>query len=680
MMPEQGLAGIMADLWERHRGTNLERVAVLEDLALATFEGDVDDNARSLARREAHKLAGSLGTFGFHDGSRLARAIESLLDDERPDPWALTDTVAALARELDPSLAEAVNPISQEPAESYEEDTQAEAAPTSTGLPDRHHIVVVSTDDTLIGRLIAAAGDVNLTVVDSAAAACALVESSNIHAVVVDLDVPEDRIGLFEEAVSTASTTRFVAITDKADPLHRLRVASSGGHGFFPRSLPARLLLDLVVAAPTPGQHSGASILAVDDDPSQLDALELVLGSADMTVTTLTDPVRFWETLEHTRPDVVILDLDMPEIGGLSLCRMVRNDFRWHRLPVIVLTAGHDASVIGEAFEAGADDYVAKPIMSPQFEARIAAHVERHRLSTRLTDVDPLCGVSNRRSAEQSLSDLIHLTTRHPAPMSVAMVDLDHFRQVNTRGGHLVGDAVLRATANLMRERVREEDVVGRWGGEEFILGFYGLTSAVAVERITEMLDELSSLRFTDLDGRDFAVTFSAGVAELPPVGGDLQSLVGAADAALYRAKTVRATVHAAASCEGAEPEIERADVVVVDDDPTLADLLTETLRARGLAVCHLSDGLVAADRLGDRTLRARVVLLDVGLPGLDGFSVLRRLRDRGVLDSTHVVMLTGRSGADEVVRALELGASDHVSKPFSLPVVLERISSFLGT
>ncbi len=568
MTTDPSPAATLADLWERHRGTNLSRVAVLEDVTLAIIEGTADDEARSLAQREAHKLAGSLGTFGFHEGSRLARSIESLLEDERPEPLTLADAVALLAQQLDPSPGPVGEGVDPAPPVSDGSGQDVETSGATPAFDGRRRVVVLSADEILIGRLADAAKRVELTVTDSAETARSLVETGGIDTVLVDLD-GDHGMERFEAIVPTSSSTRFFALTGSDDPDHRLRVAQAGGHGYFPRTFAASRLFDPTEAGLTSERYPGARILAVDDDPTQLDVLDVILGGAGMTVTPLTEPLRFWETLQEVRPDAVIVDVDMPGVSGLVLCRMVRNDPRWHRLPVLVLTAGHDATAIQSAFAAGADDYIAKPIASPQFEARVASHVERHRLVSRLTDVDPLCGIWGRRSAEQSLGDLVRLAGRQASPLSLAMVDLDHFRRVNSRGGHLTGDAVLRTVADLMRRRVREEDVVGRWGGDEFVLGFYGLSSAVAVERLTDMLGEMSSSRFADLDGRDFGATFSAGVAEFPRDGTDLPALIGAADAALYRAKAVRATVRAASSLGAADQGTERVDVVVVDDDAT---------------------------------------------------------------------------------------------------------------
>jgi DNA-binding response OmpR family regulator len=120
-------------------------------------------------------------------------------------------------------------------------------------------------------------------------------------------------------------------------------------------------------------------------------------------------------------------------------------------------------------------------------------------------------------------------------------------------------------------------------------------------------------------------------------------------------------------------------DVVLVEDDDSMADVIEYALRLRNLAFVRFSDGAEAARELGEGHVRAQIVLLDVGLPSLDGFGVLQTLRTRGILEHTRVIMLTARSSEAEMLRALGLGATEHITKPFSVPVLLGRLGQTLS-
>jgi Response regulator containing a CheY-like receiver domain and a GGDEF domain len=257
----------------------------------------------------------------------------------------------------------------------------------------------------------------------------------------------------------------------------------------------------------------------IDDDPGMLALVEALVSDAGVRVQGMSEPEQLWRMLETNPPDVLILDVDMPQISGIELCRSIRANPRWDIVPVVFLTARTGASV--ELFGAGADNYLTKPVDGPELIAVIQRAARRQR-------------------------------------------------------------TVATAAAS------------GEWPTEH---------------------------------------------GEKAPRAFD-------------------------------------ADVVLVDDDEILTELLRHSLVARGYSVRILTDGSAALDQLTGATpkLHARVIILDVGLPEHDGLAVLRALARDGITRRTRVIMLTARSLESEVVQALDLGAHDHVGKPFSVAVLMHRV------
>ncbi len=284
-------------------------------------------------------------------------------------------------------------------------------------------------------------------------------------------------------------------------------------------------------------EKTQAHILIVDDDPVAITILKRVLAPWGLEITAVQDPQKFWHTLEMTIPDLLILDVQMPGINGIELCQMVRSDPRWGRLPIVFFTASTEPDLVTRLFAAGADDFVSKPIIGPELVTRILNRLERTRLLRSLAETDPLTGIFNRRKAQELLEKLISLSLGNSEPLALVMLDLDYFKQVNDRYGHSSGDQVLVATARLLRQSLRPEDVVARWGGEEFLVGMYGLDGGTAVARMELVLDKLRKRQFTSEQGDEFTVSFSAGVAACPEQGRDLMGLYRAADETLYGAK-----------------------------------------------------------------------------------------------------------------------------------------------
>jgi diguanylate cyclase (GGDEF)-like protein len=367
--------------------------------------------------------------------------------------------------------------------------------------------------------------------------------------------------------------------------------------------------------------------------------------------------------------------LDMPDLNGIDLCRAVRADRRFGQLPVLFLTASADAESVQRIFEAGADDFVSKPIVGPELVTRIQNRLDRVRLSHELAERDSLTGVASRRKSTGALEDLIALAEQFGQPLSIALIDLDDFKGLNDRLGHAAGDDALRRIGSMLTEAFRGQDVVGRWGGEEFVVGTYGMVRDDGVQRVAEVLENFRAEHFIGREGRSARVSFSAGVAEFPRDGRELHDLYTAADEALYCAKAEgRNRVLPAGTSRSASSQ--HPDVVVVEDDSALASVLVESLETRGHRTRWLDDGQEAVAALAGASpdISPDLIVLDVDLPGLDGLSVLRRLAHDGVLSNTRVIMLTARTGESEVLEALELGAFDHVAKPFSVPVLMQRV------
>jgi len=237
-------------------------------------------------------------------------------------------------------------------------------------------------------------------------------------------------------------------------------------------------------------------------------------------------------------PDLVVLDVSMPGLDGLEVCRLL------HRAtpvppPVIFLTghSGTDALVTG--LDAGAVDYIVKPLDRDVLVARVRAALRskalRDDLVTHATR-DALTGLLNRRELDARTAAAIAHAQRYDRALSCAMVDVDHFKAVNDRYGHAVGDAVLCEAATRLRETCRETDTIGRYGGEEFIVLFPEATTEdamVAAERIRRAFCDVA----LTAGGVDLLLTASIGVATWAPSMTVPASLYSAADRALYQAK-----------------------------------------------------------------------------------------------------------------------------------------------
>jgi diguanylate cyclase (GGDEF)-like protein len=285
------------------------------------------------------------------------------------------------------------------------------------------------------------------------------------------------------------------------------------------------------------GQKGKMRVLVIDDDPDFVSCVAEVLEREAILVRSAADATRLVELLDELRPDLMLLDAMLPHVSGWDAIRVVRTTPEHRDMPILFLTGRTDLESRVAAFEAGADDYLGKPLVPEELLARVRVRLDRRRLVREMTERDPLTHCLSRRALLDGLASRLSESRRHARPLSAALLDVDRFKRVNDSYGHLVGDHVLMALGRLLNARFRLEDLRGRWGGEEFVLVFPGETAQTAAAVLSRVLDEFRTIPFRSERGERFLVTFSAGVASFPADGATVDTLIRAADARLYEAK-----------------------------------------------------------------------------------------------------------------------------------------------
>ena len=280
-----------------------------------------------------------------------------------------------------------------------------------------------------------------------------------------------------------------------------------------------------------------ARILSVEDDPQQAAYLESILESAGYHVAVCEDPKRFGATLREFQPDLVLMDILLPDISGFDLVRYIRQDERHATLPVLFLTTESQLQSRFRSAQVGGDDYLTKPIVPPILLSTVAARLERARFLKNLLNRDGLTRLYTHTALIERARALHAQKARGPSRHCAwVMIDLDHFKSVNDRFGHPVGDRVLASLAALLRRRLRQSDTIGRYGGEEFVVLFEGLPGPEVMRLMERVLAEFREMDLEAPGQPPFRATFSAGVAMLEP-GATLDAWKKAADDALYAAK-----------------------------------------------------------------------------------------------------------------------------------------------
>ncbi len=359
-------AALLKETWEKFKGQVHEQVAVLEQLAVRFLHQDLQADWQTIGKNIAHSLTGSLGTFGFSLSSELARQIEKLLGGERDltteQGQLLYSLVTAMREELD-------RPIVTTDLHSFGSDLATD-------------ILLVSADRELNCNIQSMAADRGwiVQIVTTITAARSQLHRDRPRSILLTetvIEQTEEVLRLLVEVNKQVPLVPVIALTDpdRLDPaLHQL--------GNWSSICPTKIadLMESIDRAIAEAESTQTHVLVVDDDLKILTILRALLSPWGFRISTLADSQKFWEVLPVVKPDLLILDVEMPIVSGLDLCQSIRDRAEWSDLPIIFLTAHTEASLIQQVFAIGADDFVTKPVIGPEIIARITNLMERQQV------------------------------------------------------------------------------------------------------------------------------------------------------------------------------------------------------------------------------------------------------------------------------------------------------------
>jgi len=530
----------LQETWRECRESYCDRLFVIERAIAHLQAGTLTDELQQQAKREAHTLAGSLGSFGLDEASRLAQEIQQFLRSEEHlgplETKELSQLAAALRQEI----------------EETREIVKPEFFSSSPSSVSNSTLLIVDDDAVLAEQLAAEANTwgIRAEVVTDLAQAKEQLLVQVPDAILLDLSFSsgtENGLNFLAEMRLSHPDISILVFTASEAFIARVEAARLGCKSFLQKPIAPYQVLSAIAQVLEQPIQTPAKLMIVDDDLHILNLLQQMLEPQGYRLTLLSQAQQFWDTLEQTDPDLLILDvelsddripnsdLELTSLNGFDLCQVVRNDPRWSKLPIVFLSAHAKAKMIQRAFEVGVDDFLSKPIAATELLTRINHRLKQRKLQ-QLMEIDELTGLYNRYKTLQNLTWLLHLARRQQQPLSLAMLDLDQFKCINDQYGHEAGDRVLRSFGKLLKQSFRLEDVVGRWGGEEFIVAMYSTSKQDGVRRLREVLHTFRQTTFIEQHG-SFQVTFSAGVVQFLEDGHDLQTLYQMADAVLYRAK-----------------------------------------------------------------------------------------------------------------------------------------------
>ncbi|HEY9638976.1 MAG TPA: response regulator, partial [Coleofasciculaceae cyanobacterium] len=525
-----------AAAWEHLKKPTLERITVLDQAVAALQMGNLPEHLRWEAEQIAHKLAGSLGMFGFPVGSQLGRDIEQEL--QQPNGTELSIRLQTMVDRLRQELQQSPTPI----GDGLFSTPDPEGLFFPQGLSPL--LLIVDSDTRLIQQFqqAAAQAQIQIEAVSTIAEAKDKLAEHKPDAVLLDLasvDTFDQGLIFLEELGECFPNLPVWILTADGRLEERLAAARCSKHQFISKSTAPVQVLEGVQNTLRRYHPSTITVLAVDDDPAMLDHLKQVLPQWGIWLIPLQDPLQFWETLEEMTPDLLLLGTLMTTVSGMELCQVVRNDSNWSELPILVLSTSQDTEAVDQIYSAGADDYILKPFTESDLVARIFNRLERNQVLRNLPETDPLTGLTNQQQATKQINRCLNLARCYHQPFYLAILELDNFHFITEQYSHDTKNQVIRRIAQILWQMFPRGTIIARWSDEKFCIGMQGVEERQAMQQVHQILQAVHQEKFCSLQkNRSFQITLSAGLAKLPEASIDLRNLCQMAETALYQAKT----------------------------------------------------------------------------------------------------------------------------------------------
>lgn len=437
-------------------------------------------------------------------------------------------------------------------------------------------------------------------------------------------------------------------------------------------------------------------ILVVEDDRELQDLLSTVLSGDGREVVVAGTAEEGEAVLAGRHVSLVILDLILPDTDGRTLLKRLRARGATANLPVICVSARTGPATHAECYSLGADSFIEKPFDPQVLSSDVALRLQRAAEMEQESHRDGLTGLLNRAG----FLDVLEAAAPKGA-CTLLMAEMDGFRQLSQRYGWGTAERIVYQVSQELRRALGKDVPLCRWGGCEFALLLTGKELGEARAIAEGLLESVRRLPVQGPDGESFRVTLSGGlvsVRKLPVRGPDgesfrvtlsggladrsaedtIEGCVDDAQACLFRARDGGGNRVATPTSEEEEGEDRPvARIIVAEDDDITAKILTHRLAKEGFEVTRFANGQDAYKGALART--PSLVILDVKMPGMDGFEVLERLRKTPAYARVPIVLLTSMGSEADVVRGFDLGADDYVLKPFSPSELLARVRRLLG-
>ncbi|MCC5826424.1 diguanylate cyclase [Alkalimonas sp.] len=522
-----------AALQQRFIGTLTAKADRLSRLVKAIAQGELAFLTEVIA--DSHQLAGSCGTFGQKALGDLASHIEQ-------SAIALQNSVPQSDRALQ-LLIELTELFQRNVASVI--DTGLNMPVVKQAAEQENNLIWLLLNDALLthdlSRQLSAFG-YSIEVFTDFSACCQALDSTSPALIysAVELDASDGSVFKQTDLLKAMQEKQipWMLYSPSDDFDLRILAARHQAQAFYVSPLDIPSMLGRITELMQLKSEQKGRVCVMDDDALLAEHYALALQAAGIECMVLADPRQLIQDILHFQPELILMDLHMPLYSGPELAGVIRQHDALKSLPIVYLSAERDQTQQLKAMAFGADDFMTKPIDDAQLVKAVQVRLARSRELRNLIEKDSLTGLIKHSAIKEVAQLEFERAKRSGKNVSVVMLDIDHFKSVNDKYGHAIGDVVITTLATMLQQRIRRTDKAGRYGGEEFLLVLPNCGRQDAMPMLETILESFRCIVF-HAAGEDFYCTFSAGVACSDADYADAEAMLAAADERLYQAKSL---------------------------------------------------------------------------------------------------------------------------------------------
>lgn len=497
------------------------------------YQKHLDPEVLTTLYRQAHSLKGSGATFQFNDVSTHAAQLDSIASSLIEQETQLNDGEKNQIDILIDKLCQLDLDTSNPESSQFNVTTENEKSNT---------LMLVSNDDELCKELEGQLSnfDFKLVVIDKLTEFDKLVGEFKPATIIMQIQLADGVSGL--DAIRDYSTKHgknntppVIYISNIDDINTRIKAVRNNGVKFMQQPVKTAELIDILAQLSNIDYVEPYRILIIDDTESLSSYYQATLQSVKMSTCIVNNPLNALQKLIEFNPELILMDMYMPECSGQELATVIRQHEAYVSIPIVYLSSELNTDKQLEAMRHGGDDFLTKPIDPSHLIAAVETRTNRYRQLRSFMVRDSLTGLYNHTKTTETLEHDLLRYERIDGNLVYAMIDIDKFKSVNDKFGHPVGDIVIKSLAQLLKQRLRRSDTIGRYGGEEFAAILYDTDIENAVTIMNSIREDFANMvhRAGDIE---FHSSFSCGLASYPAFD-TAKKLNAAADKAMYKAK-----------------------------------------------------------------------------------------------------------------------------------------------